>query len=84
MHKATGDGCRRTRRDWPDDPFGGECKELRTEQVKINGAAATYGIGPTIVPHLYWRASKVRYTVSGPFSRDDLVAIASSLQPITP
>ena len=71
-------------RDWPDDPFGGECQELRTEQVKINGAAATYGIGPTISPHLYWRASKVRYTVSGPFSRDDLVAIASSLQPITP
>jgi hypothetical protein len=69
-----------SRRDWPDDPFGGECQPLFTEPVTINGVAATYGIGQSTVPHLYWRDGPLLYTVSGPFPKDDLIAIAASLR----
>lgn len=65
--------------DWPDDPFGGECQPLQTEAVTVNGVAATYGTGQNTVPHVYWRGGPLLYTVSGPYSRDDLIAIAASL-----
>jgi anti-sigma factor RsiW len=44
--------------------------------------AARYGAGPGITPHLYWRAGGLLYTVSGPFPKGDLVAIAESLAPL--
>ena len=69
-------------RAWRNDPFGGECLYERTERVRVRGHAATFGIGPEIAPHLYWREGPVRYTVSGPFPKRDLVAIAESLAPV--
>ena len=70
--------------DWPDDPFGGECQPLQTEAVTINGVAATFGTGQNTVPHLFWRDGPLRYTVSGPYPKDDLVAIAASLTKVAP
>ncbi len=70
-------------RNWPDDPFGGECQPLRTEPVTINGVAATYGIGQSTIPHLYWRDGPLLYTVSGPYPKDDLIVIAASLKKFT-
>jgi hypothetical protein len=66
---------------WTGDPFGGECLFEYTEQVTVQGVQGTYGIGAEIVPHVYWREGNVLYTVSGPFPRRDLVAIANSLAP---
>jgi hypothetical protein len=66
--------------DWPVDPFGSECQPLRTENVTIGTVTATYGIGENTVPHLFWRDGPLLYTVSGPFPKDDLVAIAASLR----
>jgi hypothetical protein len=68
--------------DWPDDPFGGECQPLRTERVTIGTVPGTYGTGQTVGPHLYWRDGPLLYTVSGPFPKDDLIAIAASLRRI--
>jgi hypothetical protein len=66
---------------WGNDPFGGECLFQYTERVALGGGVrATYGIGPETEPHLYWRQGRVLYTVSGPFPRRDLVAIARSLR----
>ena len=67
---------------WPDDPFGGECQPLQTEPVTINGVAATFGMGQNTVPHLFWRDGPLRYTVSGPYPKDDLITIAASLQKV--
>jgi hypothetical protein len=64
---------------WRNDPFGGECAFQYTERVMLRGVTATFGIGPTIEPHLVWRRGRVLYTVSGPLPRRDLVAIARSL-----
>jgi hypothetical protein len=65
---------------WGNDPFGGECLFQYTERVALGRVRATYGIGPETTPHLYWRQGRVLYTVSGPFPRRDLVAIARSLR----
>ena len=65
--------------DWPDDPFGAECQPLQTEPVTVNGVPATFGVGQNTVPHLFWRDGPLRYTVSGPYPKDDLLAIAASL-----
>ena len=66
--------------DWPVSPFSGECQPLTEEPVSIAGVAATFGIGATTLPHVYWREGPLRYTVSGPFPKEDLVAIAASLR----
>lgn len=68
--------------DWPGDPFGHECGAVTTSNVTVAGVAATYGIGPEITPHLFWRDGAVRYTVSGPLSKDGLLAVAGSLTPV--
>jgi hypothetical protein len=68
-----------SRTDWPDDPFGIECATFATEQVTVNGVTATFATGEATVPHLYWRDGPLLYTVSGPYPKDDLVAIAASL-----
>ncbi len=69
--------------DWPGDPFGGECGALTEEAVTVRGTAARYAAGPETVPHVYWRAGNIRFTVSGPFPKDDLVSIAESLAVVT-
>jgi hypothetical protein len=73
---------RASKKDWPDDPFGGECQPLQTEPVTVNGIAATYGTGQSTVPHIFWRDGSLLYTVSGPYPRDDLLAIAASLHKV--
>jgi hypothetical protein len=69
---------------WPDDPFGAECVPLRNEPTTVGSFRATYGTSPTITPHLFWWDGAVRHTVSGPFPKADLVAIAESLAPVAP
>jgi len=69
-------------RGWPDDPFGVECGRLSRTAVTVDGAPATFGIGPEIPPHLYWRDGAVLNTLSGPFPAATLVEIAESLTPI--
>lgn len=75
---------RASSKNWPDDPFGAECVPLRTEPATVGSAAATYGTSPTITPHLFWWDGAVRHTVSGPFPKADLVAIAESLSAASP
>jgi hypothetical protein len=70
------------RRGWLADPFGGECLFEYVEPARVRGAIGQYGIGAEIVPHLYWREGRVIYTVSGPFPKRDLLAVASSLTPV--
>ena len=68
---------------WQADPFGGECLFQFEEGATVNGQPAFYGIGPEIPPHLYWQDGGLLYTVSGPYTKQTLVAIANSLTPIT-
>jgi len=67
---------------WLSDPFGAECAFEYVEKAKVGSATATYGLAPEIVPHPYWRKGRLLYTVSGPFPKADLVAIAASLTPL--
>jgi len=67
---------------WQADPFGGECLFQFEEGATVNGQPAFYGIGPEIPPHLYWQDGSLLYTVSGPYTKATLVAIADSLAPI--
>lgn len=68
--------------DWDDsDPFGGECEttlSTSTEQVGTN--VAHYAVGEERSPRLWWRAGRTLYTLSGPFSAAQLVAVANSLE----
>ncbi len=70
------------RSGWLSDPFGFECGVLFTESANIDGVRSTYGSGPEIVPHLYWRDGRVLHTVSGPLPKAELVKIAESLAPV--
>jgi hypothetical protein len=69
-------------RAWPDDPFGVECMRLSTRSVTVGGVPATFGIGPEIAPHLFWRDGALLHTVSGPFPAATLLEIAESLTPV--
>ncbi len=69
-------------RSWEGDPFAVECGSEYAERAMIRGVRGWYGIGPEIPPHLYWRRGRVLYTVSGPFPKRDLLAIARSLAPV--
>ena len=69
---------------WTSDPFGQECGFQVEERVTVGGATAVYGAGPAIEPHVYWRSGELLLTVSGPFPRRELVAIARSLEPVPP
>src|SRR5688500_17239893 len=37
------------------DPFSGECADTQLEDTAVNGVPAKYGIGSTVVPHLFWK-----------------------------
>jgi hypothetical protein len=67
---------------WRGDPFGGECAPLVRQVTRVGGVRAFWAAGPTVVPHLYWRAGSILYTVSGPLPRRELVRIAESLTPV--
>lgn len=70
--------------DWPEDPFGGECRPLSATAVTVGGLPATYAFGAETGPHLFWRDGAVLHTVRGPFPAGDLVAVAESLTPVAP
>jgi len=70
--------------DWPGDPFGGECQPVSSRPVSIDGVPATFALGATTGPHLYWREGNVLHTLSGPYPADALVAAAASLTPVVP
>jgi hypothetical protein len=70
--------------DWPEDPFGGECRPLAVTAVTVGGLPATYAAGAETGPHLFWRDGAVLHTVSGPFPAEDLVVVADSLAPVAP
>lgn len=77
MRLATGVG------SFPNDPFGAECGFQFEEPARVGGLAARYATGPGGVPHLTWRDGSVLLTVSGPFPKRALVAIAESLAPVS-
>ena len=74
---------RKATEDWPSDPFGVECGFQFTSKATVDGNDATYGTGPGIEPHLYWSDGELLHTLSGPYPKRDLVAIAKSLSPVT-
>jgi len=51
-------------------------------QIRFGGVRATFGEGPEVVPHLYWRDGRVLHTVSGPFAKETLVEVAASLRAV--
>jgi hypothetical protein len=63
------------------DPFEDGCVWSYRERATIGRARGWYGAGPDEPPHLCWRAERPLYTVSGPFPKRDLLAIARSLAP---
>lgn len=67
---------------WPGDPFGAECVFVSRERTRVGTAVAWYGAGPETTPHLYWRSGRLLHTVSGPYPKATLVAIAESLRPL--
>jgi hypothetical protein len=67
---------------WLNDPFGAECVFEFRERVTIGAAKGWYGAGPRTTPHLYWQSGRVLFTISGPYPKNDLLAIARSLAPV--
>lgn len=71
-------------RGWLNDPFGAECQFQFEERANVNGVRARFGTGPATTPHLYWRSGRLLFTVSGPFSKGELLAVAKSLAAVAP
>jgi hypothetical protein len=67
---------------WSADPFGAECVRQFSERAAVGSARAVYATSPSTTPHLYWRSGRLLYTLSGPFPKAALVAIARSLRPV--
>ena len=65
------------------DPFSELCLGMRGGTALVGNRGARYGIGPEIPSHLWWRDGPIYYTVSGPYPKRDLKAIAESLQKIS-
>lgn len=65
------------------DPFSELCLGMRGGTTLVGNRGARYGIGPEIPSHLWWRDGPIYYTVSGPYPKRDLKAIAESLQKIS-
>lgn len=67
-------------RDWDEnDPFGGECASAATSEVTIGANTARYAQGELGPPRLWWRDGTTLYTLSGPFSVEQLATVARSL-----
>jgi hypothetical protein len=67
---------------WKRDPFSRTCLTLRRGRTTVGTRPARYGIGPEIPSHLWWREGSLLYTISGPYPKSDLQAIAKSLTKI--
>jgi hypothetical protein len=69
---------------WRDsDPFGDDClPDPTTEQVQVGAATARFAIGERGNARLWWVDGTSAFTLSGPFSADQLVAIAESLESV--
>jgi hypothetical protein len=67
---------------WKRDPFSRSCLTLQRGRTTVGTRPARYGIGPEIPSHLWWREGVFLYTVSGPYPKPDLQAIARSLKKI--
>ncbi|MGI9659867.1 MAG: hypothetical protein ACR2OD_13230 [Gaiellaceae bacterium] len=74
---------RKSSEEWPSDPFGAECGFLFTSKATVNGNDAVFGTGPGFVPHLYWSDGELLHTLSGPYPKAELIAIAESLTPVS-
>lgn len=68
---------------WLRDPFSRACLAMRPGRILVGTRQGHYGIGPEIPSHLWWRDGPFLFTVAGPYSKRDLMAIAESLRPIT-
>lgn len=67
-------------RDWDmSDPFGAECMASREQDVEIGSVTGRYAAGEEGMPHLWWRRSRVLYTLAGPLSAEQLARIARSI-----
>ncbi len=55
---------------------------MTTTPVTVHGVPATFGVGPEVRPHLFWREGGVLLTLSGPFPAETLVQVADSLAPV--
>ena len=64
------------------DPFSELCLGMHGGRTLVGNRGARYGIGPEIPSHLWWRVGPIYFTVSGPYPKRDLKAIAESLQKI--
>lgn len=64
------------------DPFSELCLGMHDGRTLVGNRGARYGIGPEIPSHLWWREGPIYFTVSGPYPKRDLKAIAESLQKI--
>lgn len=70
-------------RDWDEsDPFRGECSSAVTTDVMIGSNTAKYAQGETGSPHMWWRDGTTLYTLTGPFSVEQLATVARSLTPV--
>ena len=71
-------------RDWDlSDPFGGECTTSTDSEVMVGPITAKYAQGENGSPRLWWRDGTTLYTLSGPFSAEQLATVARSLAPVT-
>lgn len=71
-------------RDWDQsDPFGGECASATDSTVLVGAITAHYAQGEHGSPRLWWRDGTTLYTLSGPFSAEQLATVARSLAPVT-
>ncbi len=71
-------------RDWDEsDPFGGECATAATSEVMVGSITAKYAQGEYGSPRLWWRDGTTLYTLSGPFSAEQLATVARSLVTVT-
>lgn len=64
------------------DPFSESCLAMQPGRTMVHSRGARYGIGTEIPSHLWWREGGVYFTVSGPYGKNDLKAIAESLTPL--
>lgn len=67
---------------WKKDPFSRTCLAMAPGRTTVGTRPAHYAIGTEITSHLWWREGGILHTVSGPYGKQDLQAIALSLKKI--